>query len=63
MNAVRFGRIVINTDHVQSVVRKNGTGNELHTVVTLRDGVVHDFKDHAQAVWDHFKDDAVDVTA
>ena len=52
---VRFGRVILNLSHVVSVQRCNGTGNPLKTVVTMRDGKVHEFSDHAQEVWEYFK--------
>ena len=52
---VRFGRIVLRTDKVVSVVRKNGSRQELHTEVTMDGGKLHDFNEHAQLVWEYFK--------
>ena len=55
MEFVRFGRIVLRTDKVVSIVRKNGSRQELHTEVTMDGGKMHDFKEHAQSVWEYFK--------
>jgi hypothetical protein len=55
MEFARFGRIVLRVDKVVSVVRKNGSRQELHTEVTMDGGKMHDFKEHAQAVWEYFK--------
>ena len=55
MEFVRFGRIVLRTDKVVSVVRKNGSKQELHTEVAMESGKLHDFKVHGQSVWVYFK--------
>ena len=55
METVRFGRVILAKAHVVSIVRKNGSRQALSTEVTMRDGKVHVFNDHAQAVWDYFK--------
>lgn len=56
----RAGRVILNEADIVKVVRD---GKTKAVTVYSRDSVETTFKDHAEAVWNHLKSEADDITA